>query len=72
MRRHGQTGLAMPPVLEINPRHPLIRTLAGRAAEDADLTDAAHTLLDLARVQDGDMPTDPAAFARRVTAALAG
>jgi molecular chaperone HtpG len=36
------------------------------------VTDAAHTLLDLARVQDGDMPSDPAAFARRVTAALAG
>ncbi len=72
MRRHGQTGMALPPVLEVNPRHPLIRTLAGRAEGGADLADVAHTLFDLARVQDGDMPTDPAAFARRVTAALAG
>ncbi len=72
MRRHGQTGMARPPVLEVNPRHPLIRSLADRAESGADLADAAHTLLDLARVQDGDMPSDPAAFARRVTAALAG
>ncbi len=72
MRRHGQNGMALPPVLEVNPRHPLIRSLADRAESGADLTDTAHTLLDLARVQDGDMPSDPAAFARRVTAALAG
>jgi molecular chaperone HtpG len=29
-------------------------------------------LLDLARVQDGDSPRDPVAFARRVAEALAG
>jgi molecular chaperone HtpG len=28
-------------------------------------------LLDLARVQDGDLPRDPAGFARRIEAALA-
>jgi len=72
MRRHGQNGMGLPPVLEVNPRHPLIRSLADRAESGADLTDTAHTLLDLARVQDGDMPSDPAAFARRVTAVLAG
>jgi molecular chaperone HtpG len=32
----------------------------------------AGLLLDLARVQDGDTPRDPAAFARQVAAALAG
>ncbi len=71
LRRHGRSGMDLPPTLEINPRHELIRTLAGRADAGEDLSDAAHTLLDLARVQDGDMPTDPAAFARRVTEALA-
>ena len=71
MRRHGQAGLGLPPALEVNPRHPLIRSLSKQVEAGADLTDTAHTLLDLARVQDGEMPSDPAAFARRVTAALA-
>ena len=70
MRRHGKSGMGAA-VLEVNPRHPLIRTLAARADADGDVAEAAHTLLDLARVQDGDMPADPAGFARRVTAALA-
>ena len=71
MRRSGKPGMTMPPTLELNPRHPLIRRLAERADAGEDVSEAAHTLMDLARVQDGDMPVDPAAFARRVTAALA-
>ncbi|HYZ62929.1 MAG TPA: molecular chaperone HtpG, partial [Acetobacteraceae bacterium] len=70
LRRHGRGGLNLPPTLELNPRHKLIRGLAARADAGEDVSEAAHTLLDLARVQDGDMPTDPAAFARRVTEAL--
>ncbi len=72
MRRTGRTGMgqASPPLLEINPSHPLIASLAARADAGDDLADAAATLLDIARVQDGEAPTDPAAFARRVTAAL--
>ena len=72
MRRAGRAMPTPPPVLELNPRHPLIRRLAGRAEAGENLADAAHTLLDLARVQDGESPRDPAAFARRVAAALAG
>ncbi|MDP4021257.1 molecular chaperone HtpG [Methylobacterium sp. NEAU 140] len=68
MRRAGRGGAAQP-VLEINPRHPLIRALAG--APESDLPASAGTLLDLARIQDGDSPRDPAAFARTVAAALA-
>ena len=71
MRRHNPGAMAMPPTLEVNPRHPVLHALAARLAAGGSVDDAAHTLLDLARVQDGDMPTDPAAFARRVTAALA-
>ncbi|MFC6046655.1 molecular chaperone HtpG, partial [Methylobacterium hispanicum] len=56
-------------VLEINPRHPLIRALAEDEAEAVPA--AAGTLLDLARIQDGDIPRDPVAFARTITAALA-
>ncbi len=72
LRRHGRAGFAMPATLEINPRHSLIRTLAARAEAGEDVAEAAQLLLDVARVQDGELPTDPAAFARRVTAALAG
>ncbi len=69
MRRTGRSG-AGAPLLEINPRHPLIARLSTRADAGEDLRDVAETLLDIARVQDGEPPQDPAAFARRVTAAL--
>ncbi|KQT08545.1 heat-shock protein Hsp90 [Methylobacterium sp. Leaf399] len=70
LRRAGR-GAGGLPVLEINPRHPLIRTLAERIAGGGEVGEAAGTLLDLARIQDGDTPRDPVAFARRVAAALA-
>ena len=72
MRRHGRDGYGPAPALEVNPRHALIHSLAQKLEAGADLADTAHTLFDLARVQDGEMPTDPAAFARRITAVLAG
>ena len=68
LRRAGRGGGASLPVLEINPRHALIARLA---AEDGDIAETAGLLLDLARLQDGDTPRDPAAFARRVAQALA-
>ncbi len=70
MRRTGRAGMPSAPVLEINPRHPLIASLAARAEAGEDLQDVAETLLDVARVQDGEAPGDPAAFARRVVSAL--
>jgi molecular chaperone HtpG len=71
LRRSGRPGPKSTPILEVNPRHALIRGLAATVAAGGSVADAAHTLLDLARVQDGEAPSDPAAFARRVTAALA-
>ena len=67
LKRAGRSFGASLPVLEINPRHPLIRTLASRT----ELDDAPGLLLDLARVQDGEAPRDPAGFARQMAAALA-
>ena len=72
LRRSGRPMPAAVPVLEINPRHALIRALAAKVESGGDITDAARTLLDLARVQDGEAPADPAGFARRIAAALAG
>ncbi len=71
LRRSGRGAPTPPPVLEVNPRHRLIEAL-GRRIDDKDLVaEAASTLLDLARVQEGDLPRDPARFAHRVTALLA-
>ena len=69
LRRAGRAAGGGKPILEINPRHPLIRTLA-EGPEEA-VASAAGTLLDLARIQDGDTPRDPVAFAQVVAAALA-
>jgi molecular chaperone HtpG len=72
LRRSGRSGVPIRPVLEINPRHALIEAL-GRRLEDKELiAESAATLLDLARVQEGELPRDPARFARRVTDLLAG
>ena len=71
LTRAGRAMGAGLPVLEINPRHPLVRALAEKAAGDALPGEAAGMLLDLARVQDGDSPRDPAAFARRVAESFA-
>jgi molecular chaperone HtpG len=62
------------PVLEINPQHALIDTLAKRFKADGDkslIEDAAWLLLDEARLMDGEALTDAAAFAARLTRVLA-
>ncbi|UPY38218.1 molecular chaperone HtpG [Sediminicoccus sp. KRV36] len=71
LRRAGRGFQGGLPVLEINPRHALIRHLAEADVDDAVLSDQAGLILDLARLQDGDAPRDPADFARRVAQALA-
>ena len=70
MRRSGQKMPSSAPVLELNPHHPLIRSLAARLERHEPIDEAARTLFDLARVQDGELPRDPSAFARRVSEAL--
>jgi len=72
MRRAGRAMMPSKPVLEVNPSHPLIVALSGRHEDKDAIAGVAATLLDLARVQEGDLPKDPAGFARRVTALLAG
>jgi molecular chaperone HtpG len=72
MRRAGRGMMPSLPVLEVNPGHPLIVALAGRVEDKEAIAGAAETLLDLARVQEGDLPKDSAGFARRVTALLTG
>ena len=70
LRRAGRTVMPLRPVLQINPRHAVIRHLAEIAEQGGDLAESALMLGDLARVQEGEAPKDPAAFARRITALL--
>jgi len=71
LRQHNQgPETAAPRILEINPKHGLIRALATRAkaaAGPGEMEDAAFLLLDQARIVDGDPPTDPIAFAGRLS-----
>ncbi|HET6607952.1 MAG TPA: molecular chaperone HtpG, partial [Rhodopila sp.] len=71
MRRSGRATVPLKPVLEVNPKHKLIAGLSTKLEDTALIADAAATLLDLALVQEGDVPTDPTGFAHRVTAMLA-
>jgi len=61
-------------ILELNPKHPLIVKMAGRAnvsgASDA-LKDVAWLLLDQARLIDGETLADPTAFGKRISSVLA-
>ncbi len=60
-------------ILELNPTHSLIRSLADRANTEGSgdtLADLAWLLLDQARIVEGEPPPDPSAFARRLAEAL--
>jgi molecular chaperone HtpG len=73
LAQHGQLAAARLRILEINPRHPLIRSLAEKAKEGVrpELEEAAFLLLDQARIIEGETPSDPSAFSRRMAAVLA-
>lgn len=69
LKIHQQYESKTKPVLEINPRHPLIDQLDSMAAqgtESESLKDAADLLFDQARIIQGEPVTDPAGFARRM------
>jgi molecular chaperone HtpG len=70
LKQQGQLTAITPRVLELNPKHTLITGLAAKAAESgaADtLKDAAHLLLDQARIIEGEPVTDPVAYAKRMS-----
>lgn len=74
LRQHEKLAALSPRILEINPKHPLIAALAGHAGK-ADsavlLGDAAHLLLDQARILEGETLEQPLDFARRLNAVMA-
>ncbi len=73
LKAHNQIDAASPRVLEINPKHTLIKHLANVAKTDANdksLDDAACLLLDQARIVEGEPVVDPQDFIRRMTAMM--
>ena len=67
----GRVVSAAKPILEINPRHDLVTALAALGDSDSSFKeDAAHLLLDEARVLEGDRPADAKAFSARLARLL--
>ena len=69
LAQHGKLGTQTKPVLEVNPNHPLVTALAARFGGDGDravVEDSAWLLHDEARIMDGELPADAAAFAARL------
>ena len=74
LKAHNRVDTAARRVLELNPRHDLVRTLTQRVKEAGaaeDLEDVAHLLLDQARIVEGEQVIDPAAFSRRLSSVMA-
>jgi molecular chaperone HtpG len=74
LKQHQQLDQTATRILEINPRHELIKVLAkavsNEGAADA-LADAAELLLEQALILEGEPLPDPAGFSRRLTAVMA-
>jgi molecular chaperone HtpG len=66
LKQAGQSNpFATLPVLELNPKHPLVERLRD-TADDAAFADLAHVLYDQAMLAEGGELDDPATFVRRV------
>ncbi len=61
-------GAGGKPILEINMRHPVVQAVAQATSQtrNDDVADLAMLLFDQARILDGEVPDDPAAFAARL------
>ena len=74
LSRQKDSGVSISaPVLEINAGHSLIKSLSESLKQKgaASVEDAAHLLLDQAFVLEGEVVTDPQAFAQRLDAMMA-
>ena len=63
-----ERGSGAKPVLELNMRHDLVKALAKSVGDkkESDVADLSALLLAQAQILDGEVPSDPAAFARRI------
>ena len=74
LKAHNQLNSDSVRILEINPKHDLIKNMAGAATKGGaadDLADLAFLLLDQARIIEGEALPDAAAFSRRMATVMA-
>ena len=74
LKAHNQLNTDSVRILEINPKHDLIKNMAGAAVKGGaadDLADLAFLLLDQARIIEGEALPDAAAFSRRMATVMA-
>jgi molecular chaperone HtpG len=66
LKQAGQSNpFSMPPILEVNPKHPLVERLKD-TADEAAFGELANVLYDQAMLAEGGDLDDPATFVRRV------
>jgi molecular chaperone HtpG len=73
LKQHKRLEAGSKRILEVNPRHALIRRLADQVSVQGAIgriEDAAWLLLDQARIVDGEPLPDPGGFARRLASCL--
>ncbi|MBC7950435.1 MAG: molecular chaperone HtpG [Rhodospirillaceae bacterium] len=72
LKAHKQLDHNSPRVLEVNPRHALIKGLAHKVKQSGReaIEDMALLLLDQARIVEGEPPADPVEFARRLASVM--
>lgn len=72
LKQHGQAVPDDAPILEVNPKHSLIKKLVDLSAEGTPprLEDAAYLLLDQARIIEGETIPDMSAFAKRMSSVM--
>ena len=61
-------GAGPNPILELNMRHAIVKAVARAKADDRadEVADLSALLFEQAKILDGEVPDDPAAFATRV------
>jgi molecular chaperone HtpG len=72
LERHNR-GIGLKPILEINPGHAVVKAAmaAQEAREPQRVHDLACLMLDQAMILDGQLPSDPGAFAMRLSRLVA-
>ena len=70
MKAHDPNFQDQPRILEINPKHDLVKglnALVNKAAEADIVSDASHMMFEQSLILEGKPPQDVAAFSQRMT-----